>query len=188
MHVDAELRRIVQELAKTSLREFEEGSRPMRQTFALRRQSVFFFARHFAECARMAVRQKHRIVAKALVAPRRPDERAGDATFEFLHMTVGPGDAKRGDEMRCAALRRHSAGFSQLLFDFLHGFAKILVGPGPARRMDARRAVERIDHEAGIVGKGRQAGCLRRRFRLDARVVAECRSNFFGFGKSHVAR
>ena len=35
--------------------------------------------------------------------------------------------------------------------------AEILGLAGPARRIDAGRAAERIDHEAGIVGEGRQA-------------------------------
>ena len=38
----------------------------MRQAFAARRQAMLFLAGHFAECARVAVGKKHRIVAETL--------------------------------------------------------------------------------------------------------------------------
>ena len=53
--------------------------------------------------------------------------------------------------------------------------------------MNARRAIERVDRKAGIVGKGRQAGCLCRGFRLDARVLAERRAGFLWFAHPHLA-
>ena len=127
----------------------------------------------------MAVGQEHRIVTKALIAARRPNQRAVDAALEFLDVTIGPGHAQRGDEMRLAALRRRRAALAEFFLDRRHGPGKIPLGPGPARRMDTRRAVERIDHQARIVGKGGQAGRLGRRFRLDMRVIAKRHSEFF---------
>src|SRR5208282_1850661 len=97
----------------------------MGKPFSTWRQPMLFFARHFAEGARVAVRQEHRIVTKTLIAPRRPNQRAGDAALEFLHMTVRPGDAKRGDEMRLAALRRRRAALAQFFLGRLHGPGKI---------------------------------------------------------------
>src|SRR5271169_49482 len=77
---------------KTCLRKFHEGTGPVRQTFAARRQSVFLLARHFAKGPRVPVRQEHRIVAKALAATRRPDQDAVDARLEFFRMAVRPGN------------------------------------------------------------------------------------------------
>ncbi len=54
--------------------------------------------------------------------------------------------------------------------------------------MNAGRAVERIDHEAGIVGKSRQAGRLCRGFRLDAGVVAKRHAGFVRLFKPQLTR
>ena len=72
----------------------------MRQAFAARRQAVLLLARHLAEGAVVAIRQEHRIVAEALVAARRPHQRAVDPRLELLDMAIRPGDAQGGDEMR----------------------------------------------------------------------------------------
>src|ERR1700722_3578151 len=96
-------------------------------------------------------------------------------------MAVGPRHAQRRDEMRLAPFRRFRAAFVELDLDGLHGAAEILFRPGPARRIDSRRAVERIDHQAGIVGEGGQAGRSRRGLRLDARVVAKAHAGLVRF-------
>ena len=83
--------------------------------------------------------------------------------------------------MRLALGRRLRAAFVQLDLDGLHGAAEILFRPGPARRMDSRRAVERIDHQAGIVGEGGQAGRKRCGLGLDARVVAKAHAGLVRF-------
>ena len=48
------------------------------------------------------VGQERRIVAEAGGAARRPHQRAVGARLDLLEVTVGPGDAQRGDEMRLA--------------------------------------------------------------------------------------
>src|SRR5437868_9964349 len=54
-----------------------------------------------AEGLVVADRLKHRIVAEAPVAARRPDEGPVDAAFKRLDLAVvGPGDRQRADEMR----------------------------------------------------------------------------------------
>ena len=91
-------------------------------------------------------------------------------------------------ETKCALRcpRRGRAALAKFLLDRFHRVPEIPVGSGPTRRMDAGRAVEGIDHEAGIVGKGRQAGRRCRRLRFDARVFAERRAGFFWFAQSHL--
>src|SRR3954471_20855895 len=84
---------------QTGLRQLYKGARAMREAAPARRQPVFFLGRHFPEGAVVPVRQEHRIVAETLRAARRPDQRAADAAFEFLHMTVRPSETKRRDEM-----------------------------------------------------------------------------------------
>src|SRR5262249_6426669 len=117
---------------KASLRQLHEGARTMRETMPVRRQPVFFFARHFAECMGKAVGQKDRIVPEALIAARGEYQDAVDARLEFLDVAVRPGDAKRRHEMRRAPLGRYGAQLLQQQFDALHGAAKIFVRPGPS--------------------------------------------------------
>src|ERR1700722_14878974 len=110
----------------------------MRKAAAMRRQAVFLDARHFAKRTLMAVRQEHRVIAKALVAARRPNQHAINLSLEILAMTVRPSDAQRRDEMRLAPVRRRGPALAQLVFDRLHGAAEILVGSGPAGRGNSR--------------------------------------------------
>src|SRR6266850_603809 len=91
---------------KTGLRQLEEGARAMRQPLTLGRQSVFQLGCHLAKCKIKSVGEEHRIVAEALLAARRPDQRAVHPALEFLKMAVGPGDGEHRDEMRLAPLRR----------------------------------------------------------------------------------
>ena len=136
---------------------------------------------HFAESAVVAVGQKHRIVAKTLIAARRPNQNAVDAGLEFLGMAVRPGDAERRDEMRLAALRGRGAAVAQFFFDRLHGAAKIPLGSGPARGVNSGLAAERVDDQAGIVGKGGKPAQPCRRLRLDSCVVAKRHSGLVRF-------
>src|SRR5580704_8782695 len=160
----------------------------MRQAFAARRQAVFLVARHFAKSARLAVGQEHRIVAKALIAARRPDQGTVDLGLEVRDMTVGPRHAQRRDEMRLALFRCRCATFVQFDLDGLHGAAEILFRASPARRMDSRRAVERIDHQAGIIGKSGQAARKRCGLRLDPRVVAKAHAVLVRFWQIELTR
>src|ERR1700688_755606 len=89
-------------LAKTGLRKLEKGPRPVRQTEPPRRQAVLRLAAHFPESEIISIGQEHRVIAEALVATRRPNQRAVDAGLEFLDMAVRPGDAQRRDEVRLA--------------------------------------------------------------------------------------
>ena len=145
----------------------------MRQAEPERRQAVLLDAGHLAEGARVSVGQERRIVAEAGGAARRPHQRAVDARLDLLEMTVGPGDAQRRDEMRLALVRRRRAALLQQAFDPRHRRGEILGRASPARRIDSGRAVERIDHEAGIVGKGRKLRGLRRGDRLDRGIGAK---------------
>src|ERR1700675_2334674 len=54
--------------------------------------------------------------------------------------------------------------------------------------MDSRRAVERVDHQAGIVGEGRQTGCNRCGLGLDARIVAKAHAVFVWFWQIELTR
>src|SRR5271156_4258191 len=129
----------------------------MRKTFAVRRQSVFLVARHFAEGPRMTVRlaigQKHRIITEALFAARRPDQNAVDPRLEFFEMSVRPGDGESRDEMGATLARCGGAALVELLLDRGHGGGKVLIGAGPARRIDPGFAIKCVDNDARIVGK-----------------------------------
>src|SRR5271167_2221336 len=115
---------------------------------------MLFLARHFAERAGIAVRLKYRVVAKALVAAGRPDQRTRHAAFEFLGVAVRPGDTKRGNKMRGAPLGDGGAAFSQFFFNRFHGSPEVLIRSSPPCRIDPRRTIKGVDREAGIVGKG----------------------------------
>ncbi len=54
---------------------------------------------HFAEGFVIAVGQEHGIVTEALVAARRPDQRAEHLAFEHFGLAVGPGKAEGADEV-----------------------------------------------------------------------------------------
>ena len=75
-----------------------------------------------------AARHEHRIIAKALVAARRPDRRAVDPADEGLGVAVRPGEAQCGDEPG-APIR----GVAHLAVHPRHRGGKILGGPRPAR-------------------------------------------------------
>ncbi len=123
-----------------------------------------------AERLPAAARHEHRIVAKTLVAARRPDRRAVDAADEGLGVSIRPGEAQCGDEP-CAPVR----GVAHLLVHPRHRGGKVLGCACPARRIHPGRAVQRGDAEAGIVRQRRQAARPRSRQRLDARVADEVR-------------
>ncbi len=142
---------------QAGLRELQERARAVRQAFAARRQAVLLLARHLAEGAVVAVGQEHRVVAEALLAARRPDQRAVDAASNSS--TWPSGQATQSAETKCAlrcsgVTAPRSRSMSSIVS---MAWRKSLSRTGPARRIDAGRAVERIDREPGIVGEGRQA-------------------------------
>ncbi|MGY4328665.1 hypothetical protein ACVWWG_003082 [Bradyrhizobium sp. LB7.2] len=77
--------------------------------------------------------QKHRVVAEAGGAARRPHQRAVDARLDLFEMIVGPCDAERGNEVRLALVGRGRAALLQQPFDLRHRRGKILARTGPAR-------------------------------------------------------
>src|SRR5207342_624998 len=87
-------------LVKADLRQFDEGAGAVRQPHSERRQAMFLDAGHFAEGAGVSIRQERGIVTEAGGATRWPDQGSVGARLDFLDMSIGPGDAKRGNEMR----------------------------------------------------------------------------------------
>ena len=65
-------------------------------------QAVFLDRSHLAERPRVSVGQERRIIAEAGGAARRPYQSSVGARLDLFEMTVGPGDAQRGNEMRAA--------------------------------------------------------------------------------------
>ena len=110
---------------------------------------------HFAEADVVAERHEHRVIAKALVPTRGPDERAVDPAFEGLDMPVGPGEGEGADEMGVMACIR-PLGFDPIPH-LLHGERKVLGLPRPACGEEAGVAAERFDAQAAIVGERGQA-------------------------------
>src|SRR5438477_12744984 len=103
---------------------------------------------HFAKGHIMSFGQEHRIIAKAMFAARRPDERAMDLAFEILDMAVGPGNRQHADEMRASLFRCGGAQGLKLLLDIAHGEGEIPGRARPAGRIDARIAAQSIDADA----------------------------------------
>src|SRR6185436_19375128 len=78
--------------------------------------------------------------------------------------------------------------FLQQALDSAHRRHEILALAGPARRVNAGRAVQRIDHEAGIVGKGRQLRGFGGGDRLDRRIGAKGVAGFLGLSQTQLTR
>ena len=108
------------------------------------RQPCFSSGADLAERPRVSVWQEHRIVAKTLVAARRPDKRSVDAAGESLDLMLRGGERQRSDELRTPLLRRCGAFFLQRFLHLAHGEGKILRRPRPPRRIDSGSASERI--------------------------------------------
>src|SRR5919198_4476651 len=130
---------------KTSLRQLQERAGAVREAFPRGRQTMLLYVRHLAECKRVPVRQKHRIVAEAVLAARGPDQSALDHSVELLHVAIGPGEAERAHELRLAFAGRVRAALAQPAFDRLHGSLKVLGRTRPAGRVNTGFAAERID-------------------------------------------
>ena len=129
-----------------------------------------------------AGRDEHRIIAEALVAAGRPDDRAVDAADERLGVAVGPGEAQRGDEPGAAV-----GIVADTFMHHRHRGCEILRRPGPAGGIDAGRAVQRGDAEARIVRQCGQPAGGRRRHRLDPGIAGEIGSVFLGFRQAERA-
>ena len=139
-------------------------------------------------CGR-AVRQEHWIIAEALVAARRPDQRAVDLGLEVLDMAIRPGDAQRGDEMRLALrsarARRAARNLSSTV---CMACRKSLSGPAqraewmPGAPPSASTASPESSANAG------RPDAVAAAARLDARVGAKARAGLLRLGKAKLAR
>jgi len=98
-------------MPQTGHRQFKEGAGAVREATAFGGKPMFFLCVHLAECLVEAVGKEERIVAEAFIATWRPDGGPIDAAFEVLGMTVRPGKAQRGNEMRAALFRSLSVAF-----------------------------------------------------------------------------
>src|SRR5215470_3713957 len=160
----------------------------MREPLALRRQSMFLFGIHLAECPVETIRTEKWVVPEAFVATRRPDSDAVDPAFELLNMAVGPGKTQRGHKVRATLLGSPGTAFDQQGLNAVHRGPEILVRPGPPRGMDAGLAIERVDHQTGIVGKGRRASGARYRSCFDACVGGERLAGLLWLCQTELAR
>src|SRR6516164_149183 len=86
-----------------------------------------------------------RVVAKAALAARRPDEPARSLAAEQLEIAVGPGERQHRDKGGAPV------AVAEFALHPRHGGTEILGRARPAGRVHARRAVECRDDEAGIV-------------------------------------
>src|SRR6185369_12820771 len=122
-------------LAKTDLRQFDEGARPVRQAEADRRQAVFLDRGHLAKGPDVPIGLERRIIAETGGAAWRPDQSSIGAGFDLFEVTVRPGDAQRGHEMCLSLVRRGGAALLQQALDPAHRRHEVLALAGPARRV-----------------------------------------------------
>src|SRR4029077_5491210 len=160
----------------------------VREPLALRGQSMFFFRAHFTECPVEAVRTEKRIVTETFVATRRPDGDAVDLAFEFLNMAIGPRETQCGNKMRTTLLGSFGTSLDEHGLNAVHRGPEILIWSGPPRGMNAGIAIERVDHQAGIVGKGHRATGARRGDSFDACVGGERLAGLFWLGQTEFGR
>ena len=121
---------------------------------------VLFRRVDLAEGLVVAGGDEHRVVAEALVAARRPDQRAVDPAFEALDLAVvGPGErqARRRNARRGPASGPAASTSRQTRSIAAAEVAVAGLVLGPARREDARAAVERVDAQPAVVGERGQA-------------------------------
>src|SRR6478609_441443 len=97
---------------------------------------------HLAKGPRVPVGQERRIIAETGGAARRPDQSSVDARLDLFEVTVGPGDAQRGNEMRAASPGRSGAAFLQQALYPAHRRHEVLALSGPARRVNAGCAIQ----------------------------------------------
>src|SRR5438046_7052993 len=112
--------------------------------------AVFEVRIELAEGLVEADRLKHRVVAEAFVAARRPDEGAVDAAVERLDLSVvGPGDRQRADEMRGgSSVRLRRLDRAPDLLHRPHPVAVAVLILGPAGRKDSGSPMQRVDAQA----------------------------------------
>ena len=103
-----------------------------------------------AEGHLVPVGDKHRIVAEAAFAARRPHEASVDLSAKSRDLALRPGQRQHRHEMGAFVPAAKFAPHA------LHRDPEILVRPGPARRVDAGSAVERRHDQPGIVRQGNE--------------------------------
>ena len=136
---------------------------------------------HLAVGLGLAMRLKHRVVAEAPRATRRPHPLAFDTPLEQLEMPIRPGEAKHGYEIGAVI-----PGRSDLGTHALHGGGEVTRRAGPARRIDAGCAIQSADAEAAVIRQRRQAARPGCRLRLQPRIAGEGRLRLIRLGKPEV--
>ena len=144
---------------------------------------VFGGGRHLGEGTVMAVGPEDRVIAESVVAAQRPHQGAGDATLEYLAVTVGPAERQCGHEL--GATRPAVVGSQRLEFvmNTSHGGGEIARRAGPAGRTYPRRTVERRDRETGVVGERHRARATGRGARLQLGVGSKTLPGLLGLGQ-----
>ena len=163
-------------------RERDESASPVRERAGLiaRRpvDAVLFLRRHLAEGRVVPVGLEHRVVAEASLPARRPDEMAVHAAFEQLLMAIRPGDHESGDEMRAplarreSAKRRASSRSTRSIAGRKSLFTAQSAEKSPGAPSSASTQSPKSSARAGI------PVALRRRTRLDRRILAEHMARF----------
>ena len=102
--------------------------------------------RHLAEGDVEAVGHEHRIEAKALVAARRPDHRAGHLADIEVVAAIGMGEAERGVERALAQARRVGADRLQPVLDAAHRHLVVAADAASAPSRRYRRRARRRAH------------------------------------------
>ena len=135
----------------------------------------------------MAIGKKHRIVAKTLVASRRPHQRAIDAALKLFEVTVRPGNAQRRYKVRPAVLRCNRTPGLQLMVESFHCGPKISGRTGPSGRVDTGRTAQSIDREPGVIGKRRHGRGAGGRLSLYTSIFPKARARLVGLFETEVA-
>src|SRR6516164_10989553 len=135
-----------------------------------------------AESRDTAFRHEDRIIAKAALAARRPDELARDLAAEELEIAIGPSECQHRDEPGTPI------PVAELAVHALQGNAEILGGTRPAGGVDARSAPKLTDDEAGIIGDRRQPARGDGGLCLQRGVRSEAVAGFFGFRNAERGR
>src|SRR5690554_603068 len=137
---------------------------------------------HFAEGACFTIRYKDRIIAKALIAARRPNQTALNAPLEMFDFPRRGGHSQGADEF-CTSIGR----IAEFLLDTLHGVRKVLVSTGPAGRIDAGLTIQGGHAQAAIIRQRRKPATGGGSLGLDRRILCKGRSILFRLRQAEVA-